>query len=458
MGIQYPFKLGEPVWALMDGYPWWPARIVTRDEIQLDPDEVFPTLQPDELLVEFFNDDKRFAPMTLKSMRPFKDSRYRTLNRHYNGSFLEPVILAVTEADRYLADWLNDGLPKVLAHPHPSNSTSARQPDDGTEDYPVEARPSSGRTRGIKRRRRGAATSANSSPAPEKKKKPARARSSKVSDVELVHVATNHDSDWDGEHPPDTALPSRHEPPARPPPPTSSSQGTAAEAGSSRRGRGFVWKTGKSSGEKAVAAGTVPMDTRSGSSMVAERGASAYARGKSGGRKKAENGKAVLAANGFEAGVGNVIEHVPTEVPSKLLRKGVENGVRGGGVVPKTEGGVVPKTEGEVVRGKGSRIAASATLGSEAKGESALANHSAAQLKRLVVSKDEMNEELRREIAEFKCTIRHLQGRLRTLDESTMGGHEKISRGISLIQDGQSMLRRGGQGEGTSGTNDTGEM
>lgn len=115
MGMQYTFKHGEPVWVRMDEFPWWPARIVTRDEIQLDPGEVYPRQKPDELLVEFFNDEKRFAAISKKDLRPFIEGRFRTLNRDYDGEYLETVIIAISEAERYLNEWLGNGVPKVEA-------------------------------------------------------------------------------------------------------------------------------------------------------------------------------------------------------------------------------------------------------------------------------------------------------------------------------------------------------
>lgn len=115
MGLQHTFKHGEPVWVRMEEFPWWPARIVTRDEIQLDPGEVFPRQKPDELLVEFFNDEKRFAPISKKDLRPFIEHRYRTLNNDYQGEYLETVITAISEAERYMSEWLGNGVPKVEA-------------------------------------------------------------------------------------------------------------------------------------------------------------------------------------------------------------------------------------------------------------------------------------------------------------------------------------------------------
>eukprot|EP00177_Eucheuma_denticulatum_P004922 GFKZ01008941.1.p1 GENE.GFKZ01008941.1~~GFKZ01008941.1.p1 ORF type:complete len:516 (+),score=67.65 GFKZ01008941.1:225-1550(+) len=440
MGGRSPLSFGEPVWVHMDGFPWWPARIVTSDDIQLDPGEVMPTLRPNELLVEFFNDEKRFAAIERGRLRPFSNSRFRSLNRHYNGMYLESVILAVTDADRYLSEWLGNGLPKVKAEPG-----LARPRRHASEPNPTEPRPTTVQTRGVKRRVRGAATSANSSPAPAKKKKSARALTPKVEDVELVHVASNQDSNSDGQQPPGGAPPSVGESRSQPLPPTFPRRAVASDAGSSRMGRPVSGKTGRSSGGKTAAEGKAPMDTRSTGSMVAEPGPSASVGGKSGGLKKEENGQAVLAANGLEDDVDDVIEHVPAQVPSMMPRKGIENGI--------SDGGVDPRTKADMVGTQRMQTAESTRWDARAKGGSALAGHSQAELRGMVAEKDELNKELTNEVAELNSTIRQLQARIGVLERRLMGGYEMISRGISLIQEGQSALREGKKGHERSGRN-----
>lgn len=100
---RYEYKIGEPVWAYLNGYPWWPARVVSGDEIALGED-IAPEVGKGEVLVEFFNDNKRFACMRLRSLRPFLNINFRTLNQKYKGSLLTPLKVAIEEAMEYVQD------------------------------------------------------------------------------------------------------------------------------------------------------------------------------------------------------------------------------------------------------------------------------------------------------------------------------------------------------------------
>lgn len=99
---QITYNHGEPVWAKVDGFPWWPARVVSRHEITLDEGEPEPQVHPDEALIEFFNDNKRFAPVPLKNLRPFLNTR-PNINRDYSGEYLDDVRIATREAKDYIA-------------------------------------------------------------------------------------------------------------------------------------------------------------------------------------------------------------------------------------------------------------------------------------------------------------------------------------------------------------------
>lgn len=95
------FEHGQPVWAHMEGYPWWPGRIVTRDEVTLDAGEGEPRVRTGEVLVEFFNDNKRFAPMSERHLRSFLNMRYSKLNAQYSGQYKGDLNDAVQEAKEY---------------------------------------------------------------------------------------------------------------------------------------------------------------------------------------------------------------------------------------------------------------------------------------------------------------------------------------------------------------------
>lgn len=100
---QITYNHGEPVWAKVDGFPWWPARVVSRDEITLDEGEPEPQVHTDEALIEFFNDEKRFAPVPLKNLRPFLNTRHANINRGYSGQYLDDVRIATIHAKEYVA-------------------------------------------------------------------------------------------------------------------------------------------------------------------------------------------------------------------------------------------------------------------------------------------------------------------------------------------------------------------
>lgn len=104
MPSKHKFKHGEPVWAHMEGYPWWPGHVVNLGEVVLDKGENEPQCREDELLVEFFNDNKRFAAMNERSLRPFLFARYSALNAQYSGSYRSDLDLAVKEAKKYCED------------------------------------------------------------------------------------------------------------------------------------------------------------------------------------------------------------------------------------------------------------------------------------------------------------------------------------------------------------------
>lgn len=95
------FKHGEPVWANMEGYPWWPARIVNRGEVVLDAGEGEPRVKEGEVLVEFFNDNKRFAAMHENSLRPFTNKGLTRKGNNYNGQFQDLLHDAIQEAKDY---------------------------------------------------------------------------------------------------------------------------------------------------------------------------------------------------------------------------------------------------------------------------------------------------------------------------------------------------------------------
>lgn len=101
---KHEIGLGDPVWARMEGFPWWPGHVVTREEVILDEGVTEPNVGEDEVLVEFFNDNKRFAAMPLRFLRPFVQERYKALNRNYSGVYASELKGAVQEATDFCRD------------------------------------------------------------------------------------------------------------------------------------------------------------------------------------------------------------------------------------------------------------------------------------------------------------------------------------------------------------------
>lgn len=93
-------KRGTPVWVGIPGFPWWPARVASPAEVRTD--EGFPRPKPraNELLVEFFNDKRRWATVDISQVRSFADPHWRSLKSR-NGSPLHALSAAVNEAREY---------------------------------------------------------------------------------------------------------------------------------------------------------------------------------------------------------------------------------------------------------------------------------------------------------------------------------------------------------------------
>lgn len=96
-----PITLGLVVWCHLDGYPWWPAVVVNREEHEpkLDPGESLPPESEGNRLVEFFNDDKRVSVVDLEFLREY------TSNIHLcrqSTKLKNEVHIACEEANTYI--------------------------------------------------------------------------------------------------------------------------------------------------------------------------------------------------------------------------------------------------------------------------------------------------------------------------------------------------------------------
>lgn len=103
----YSYQNGEPVWARLDGHPWWPGRVVTPDEVTCDEGEPKPTLKEGELLIEFFDEIKSFAALKQRHVRPFLSKRRTNIHRQVEGTQDESLEEAISRVQQYVIenDW-----------------------------------------------------------------------------------------------------------------------------------------------------------------------------------------------------------------------------------------------------------------------------------------------------------------------------------------------------------------
>lgn len=95
------FAVGTVLWVDLDGYPWWPARVVTKKDVNFTSSS-YTDVPLDAVLVQFFNDNDRFTIISKKRTAAFqKDRFYDTRLRHKSG-FSRAIKKAVNEAWMYL--------------------------------------------------------------------------------------------------------------------------------------------------------------------------------------------------------------------------------------------------------------------------------------------------------------------------------------------------------------------
>lgn len=99
---KFSYKTGDPVWAKVAGYPWWPGRVISPQEVVLEPGDVLPKIPEDSFIVEFFNNGKRFSIVPKSKLRPFLHRRFHEINATYKGALREHVDGAVEESEQYV--------------------------------------------------------------------------------------------------------------------------------------------------------------------------------------------------------------------------------------------------------------------------------------------------------------------------------------------------------------------
>lgn len=105
----YSYQYGEPVWARLDGHPWWPGRVVTPDEVSYDEGEPKPSLKVGELLIEFFDETRSFAPLKVRHVRPFLSKRRTNIHRQVENTKDHGLEEAISRMQQYVIE--NDWIP-----------------------------------------------------------------------------------------------------------------------------------------------------------------------------------------------------------------------------------------------------------------------------------------------------------------------------------------------------------
>eukprot|EP00177_Eucheuma_denticulatum_P007025 GFKZ01012779.1.p1 GENE.GFKZ01012779.1~~GFKZ01012779.1.p1 ORF type:complete len:406 (+),score=43.03 GFKZ01012779.1:104-1321(+) len=120
--VPNPLPSGYPVWAFICGYPWWPAKVVHL------PSDATPRIHKpntkahDNILVEFFHDNKHTSFVPLCCLRYFPDYHVTDLNPDKIPAKLQR---AVNEATHYVHTvWAFR--PPVSTHTKPLNETGFR--------------------------------------------------------------------------------------------------------------------------------------------------------------------------------------------------------------------------------------------------------------------------------------------------------------------------------------------
>lgn len=94
------YSIGTVLWINLDGYPWWPARVIHESECD------FPSLEVEripkgQILVEFFNDQNHFCLVEKKNARPFPDAEIYKLAKS-DTTYRKTIIGAAKEAKEFM--------------------------------------------------------------------------------------------------------------------------------------------------------------------------------------------------------------------------------------------------------------------------------------------------------------------------------------------------------------------
>lgn len=182
----YSYRHGEPVWARVDGHPWWPGRVVTPEEVICDEGEPRPTVKVGELLIEFFDETNSFAPLKVRHVRPFLNKRRTNNQRQIEGKIDRSLKQAISRAQKYVKEknWTpaepvkrKSPAPSVplatlqYTPARPDPSTEAGKPQSKTAQSPAQTENRSSRAERRTKRSRQAAMRAEPEMQPSKRKR-----------------------------------------------------------------------------------------------------------------------------------------------------------------------------------------------------------------------------------------------------------------------------------------------
>lgn len=121
------FSPGQPVWAHIIGFPWWPGRLGGIDDAD---QEVAGELScRSQVLIYFFNDRGRSAKVHSCCLKKFDPTLAKQLNRAITGRLMGSVTKAVEQATSYAEDngWMQkQRSTQKRPGPRPSIKTTKR--------------------------------------------------------------------------------------------------------------------------------------------------------------------------------------------------------------------------------------------------------------------------------------------------------------------------------------------
>lgn len=100
---EHKYEIGEPVWAFLEGYPWWPARVVDGDDIFFEADEK-PNIDAGSHVVQFFG-DRTWAVLAADKLRPLDEYikfKEMLLVAEENQPCFHDLVMAIRRAERYM--------------------------------------------------------------------------------------------------------------------------------------------------------------------------------------------------------------------------------------------------------------------------------------------------------------------------------------------------------------------